>query len=201
MVPLDGTELAEGILPYVSQLSKGLGMELVLLAVVDPDAVEIPDRLAPVDSSGTIGRLESIGFPQMVVESESTTSTLVRETGQPHATQLFDRAESSARSRLSEVAKRLAADGVQAEAEVAIGNPAEQIVDTARRYDCDLIAMSTHGRNALGRGILGSVTDKVIHCPSSRRTPPHISGRSLDASRNKAWKLNGRCSRVHRQER
>ena len=35
LVPLDGTELAEGILPYVSQLSKGLNMPLVLLSVVD----------------------------------------------------------------------------------------------------------------------------------------------------------------------
>jgi nucleotide-binding universal stress UspA family protein len=29
--------------------------------------------------------------------------------------------------------------------------------------ECDLIAMATHGRNAIARGILGSVTDKIIH--------------------------------------
>jgi nucleotide-binding universal stress UspA family protein len=44
-----------------------------------------------------------------------------------------------------------------------VGKPAEEILRVAEREHCDVIAMSTHGRTALGRGVLGSVTDKVIH--------------------------------------
>ena len=36
LVPLDGSDLAEGILPYVSQLAYQLGSKLLLLSVVDP---------------------------------------------------------------------------------------------------------------------------------------------------------------------
>ena len=39
LVPLDGSELAEGILPYASQLAKGLDIPMVLLAVVDRHAL------------------------------------------------------------------------------------------------------------------------------------------------------------------
>ena len=45
LIPLDGTELAEGILPYVSQLARGFDIPIVLLSVVDPDAVRMPERL------------------------------------------------------------------------------------------------------------------------------------------------------------
>ena len=53
--------------------------------------------------------------------------------------------------------------GVDVTAWVSSGSPAEDIVGVADNQDCDLIAMSTHGRSALARGVLGSVTDKVVH--------------------------------------
>ncbi len=54
-------------------------------------------------------------------------------------------------------------DGLTARAAVRIGDAAEQIVSYAKMHDCDLIAMSTHGRNMVSRAFLGSVTDSVIH--------------------------------------
>lgn len=48
------------------------------------------------------------------------------------------------------------------------GDPALTIVDVARRRDCDLIIMGTHGRSGLGRWVLGSVAEKVMRnapCP------------------------------------
>ncbi len=165
LVPLDGSELAEGILPYVSQLSKGLGMELVLLTVVDPSNVAIPESLSGTGGDAAAGRLEKVGtgVASLAVETGERSSEGSHETGRPHATQLFDRAESEARSRLREIVARLADGGVTAQAGVAIGEPADQIVKVAQRQGCDLIAMSTHGRSALGRGIFGSIADKVIH--------------------------------------
>lgn len=40
--------------------------------------------------------------------------------------------------------------------------PAEAIVDYAAGLDAPLVAMATHGRGAVGRLLLGSVTDKVV---------------------------------------
>jgi nucleotide-binding universal stress UspA family protein len=47
------------------------------------------------------------------------------------------------------------------------GNPAEQIISLAEGDANTLIAMVTHGRSALGRRVLGSVTDNVIHGASN----------------------------------
>lgn len=44
---------------------------------------------------------------------------------------------------------------------VARGDPADQIVRVAAGRQVDLIAMSTHGRGALGRWVFGSVADRV----------------------------------------
>ena len=37
LVPLDGTEVADSIIPYVSSLAQGLGMEVILLSATDPE--------------------------------------------------------------------------------------------------------------------------------------------------------------------
>ena len=39
LVPIDATDVAEGILPYVSQLAKGADVPLLLHGVVDPDTI------------------------------------------------------------------------------------------------------------------------------------------------------------------
>jgi nucleotide-binding universal stress UspA family protein len=43
------------------------------------------------------------------------------------------------------------------------GDPAHEIVKTARDWNVDLIVMSTHGHGAFYRLLLGSVTAKVLH--------------------------------------
>ena len=71
--------------------------------------------------------------------------------------------ESGASKRLREVVGRLGRDGLRAEPVTTRGRAADEIVATAERQGCDLIAMTTHGSNLIARGILGSVTDKIVH--------------------------------------
>jgi nucleotide-binding universal stress UspA family protein len=61
------------------------------------------------------------------------------------------------------VAKSLRWNGIKVGTETTVGDPAQEIVAKARRDHIDVIAMATHGRSAIGRGLLGSVTDKVTH--------------------------------------
>jgi nucleotide-binding universal stress UspA family protein len=42
------------------------------------------------------------------------------------------------------------------------GNPAEQIVEYAKKEDIGLIIMSTHGQSGITRGALGSIANKVV---------------------------------------
>jgi manganese transport protein len=61
------------------------------------------------------------------------------------------------------VAKRLSEKGIDVEAVVAPGEPAEEIIRQAKTRNVDLIAMSTHGHKGIYDLILGSVADAVRH--------------------------------------
>ena len=59
-------------------------------------------------------------------------------------------------------------EGVSPEIEVVDGDAALAILDYSQEQECDLIAMSTHGRSGFRRFMLGSVTEKVARsapCP------------------------------------
>jgi nucleotide-binding universal stress UspA family protein len=59
--------------------------------------------------------------------------------------------------------------------EVATGDPAAQLIRMAAQASADLVVVGTHGRTALGRLILGSVSLEVLsHAPCSVRV-----GRSI----------------------
>jgi nucleotide-binding universal stress UspA family protein len=48
------------------------------------------------------------------------------------------------------------------------GDPATEIVTAAREGNCDVIVMGTHGRTALGKMLMGSVSSPVVRkapCP------------------------------------
>jgi len=51
--------------------------------------------------------------------------------------------------------------GVDVEAEVVTGDPADQIIQSSLRHASGLIVMASHGRGALGRWAFGSVADRV----------------------------------------
>jgi universal stress protein A len=46
------------------------------------------------------------------------------------------------------------------------GDPAESIIDAAQSEGADMIVVGSHGRGALGRALIGSVSDQVVrHAP------------------------------------
>ena len=53
--------------------------------------------------------------------------------------------------------------GISAQAELAFGEPANQIIEWVRRKGCDLVAMSTHGHRLLGDIFLGATATRVRH--------------------------------------
>jgi len=157
VVPLDGSELAEQVLPYVKDLARHRTLKIHLVSIA-PLAVAVaapaPVRMYPLVMSRTDLDL--------------------------HA-QERDRIETELRNYLRAIAVDLAQEGVTLHVEVRFGEPAEEIIAYAEDVQADLIAMCTHGRTGLARWAYGSVAEKVTRygpCPVLlvRATKPKLEG-------------------------
>jgi nucleotide-binding universal stress UspA family protein len=67
------------------------------------------------------------------------------------------------RAYLERVCSALRAEGLDADAVLAAGDPATEISDAAAREQCDLIAMATHGHRGLNDVMRGSVASELRH--------------------------------------
>lgn len=146
LVPLDGSDLAEAILPYATEVAKKFGAQLTLLQVVDP--------------------LEKIVAEMMPATIEPTAG--VAMAGLDIAEEQVQAEHEIANRYLSGVQTRLHGEGLAVRFEVIEGNAKEDIVRYANEQGIDLIAMSTHGRTGLLHLVRGSVTEAVLHsaiCP------------------------------------
>jgi nucleotide-binding universal stress UspA family protein len=64
---------------------------------------------------------------------------------------------------LKNVQAEFQAAGISAEAELAYGDPAREIVNWVERKGCNLVAMSTHGHRFLADLFLGTTASRVQH--------------------------------------
>ena len=67
---------------------------------------------------------------------------------------------------LERVRKEFESVGISAEAELAYGEPATEIVKWVDKKGCDLVAMSTHGHRLLADVVLGTTVTRVRHSVS-----------------------------------
>lgn len=137
LVPMDGSERSEQILPHVETVSTPGSTTVILLYVIEP--------IAP---SFTPGMSMMVSPP-------------------PQEMELFWKnmqvAEKEATDYLQKQAATLTKKKIATEAVVLRGEPVNAIVNTAREKDVDLIAMTSHGRTGLERVFYGSVTSGVLH--------------------------------------
>lgn len=135
LVPLDGSELAEYVLPHVEEIARNFGTEEVLLvSVTEPVKV----RFSIPDGSGNMPR------------------------GQRPITEKIGKKATQAERYLHKIQKKLTAKGINTCNSVLIGDPAGEIALKAEQDGCDLIIMASHGRTGPSRWALGSVADKVF---------------------------------------
>lgn len=141
LVPLDGSTLAEQILPYVQVIAPLLGASVRLVQVVGE----------PVPESAFVESLTGLyGVSEPAAHQYERSRVALDET------------LAMAESYLAARAVRLEDAGLRVSYDVQIGSAAEIIVDIARATHVNLIAMATHGYSGLRRWVLGSVADRVV---------------------------------------
>ena len=140
VVPLDGSKLAECVLPHVEEIAKGCSTKEVILVTVTERII------ASVGVTHVIPSVESLPRPQPVYKVPVAIGKKQRQ-GQRY---------------LNRIAKGLQKEGIKVRTEVLLGNPAEEITSFAEHDGADLITMASHGRSGPSRWAYGSVTDKVF---------------------------------------
>jgi nucleotide-binding universal stress UspA family protein len=135
LVCLDGSDLAEQILPYAIEQALRFESEMILCRVV---------------AEPTITSIGIPGFPAVTVETSQMAKQATKH-------------EIESISYLKTLADKLQSDrGISVQCAAVFGPPGEAIVKYAAENKVDLIALATHGRSSLGRALLGSVADYVI---------------------------------------
>jgi nucleotide-binding universal stress UspA family protein len=134
LVPMDGTEIGEAVLPKVE--------DLILRATPRMD-VEV--TLLKVISKMNFNMLTEDESAQLPIDSEEM-AKLSQES------QFY----------LDGIADGLRKKGIKVKTVVTSGNAAKEIVRIAHEIKAHLIAMSTHGRSGMVRWAIGSVTQKVM---------------------------------------
>lgn len=140
LVPLDGSPLAESILPTVCVYGQLLGAEITLFSVVESNQ-------RSVDSADSLATMIS-----RIPVSDPSRATM-SPNGEPEAAE-------RQHAYLIEIARRVAEAGLTVHTQLGEGAPAEAILAVAPSFN--LIAMATHGRSGIGRWVYGSVTSKVL---------------------------------------
>ena len=138
MVPLDGSELAECVLPHVESIVQGCSVpNVVFVRVVEP--VHLP--VAAV----------SYGGPAFTGEDAAKARKEIDE-----------RNKAAAQEYLGDIIRRSKYDGATLQAEVIMGKPADSLAEYAEKHGIDLIVIATHGRSGVSRWVWGSVGDRVL---------------------------------------
>lgn len=67
------------------------------------------------------------------------------------------------RAYLEQLRERLTAEGLTVHTQLAMGDPATELIHTAEAQGVDLIAMTTHGHRFLADLLHGATADRVRH--------------------------------------
>lgn len=75
----------------------------------------------------------------------------------------FREQREQAERHLDEALRALAAGGIRATRVLRVGDAAEELLAAARELAPDLVVVGSHGRGPMGRFMLGSVSDAIVH--------------------------------------
>lgn len=139
VVPLDGSTVSAQALPWARLVAGGLGASITLLQVVET-----------LDSIPQSQDIESVSW-RLQAEAQASWA------------RLREAAVKEAKANLDKTAGPLRSGGLTVDTVVREGDAALTLIAEAGHMPDTLVVMSTHGRSGVGRWVMGSVTDKVVH--------------------------------------
>jgi nucleotide-binding universal stress UspA family protein len=133
LVPLDGSQLAECVMPHVESIVTAFGPETVTIVQEVEHFLPTPkgEEQMPID-------------PQQYKRAEEAIIA-------------------AAEKYLKGMAAKAKLGTATAKTKVLLGHPADKIADYAKDNKIDAIVMSTHGRTGISRWAMGSVADRLLH--------------------------------------
>jgi nucleotide-binding universal stress UspA family protein len=135
LVCLDGSEMAEKVLPYATEEAVRFDSDLVLFRAISEPYL--------------IG-LALPGMPGVPINADVVENQEILE-------------EKEAKFYLKSLAEKLQVEkNLRVAYDTAIGAAGPAIVTNFEKQEIELIAIATHGRSGPGRVIIGSVADHVI---------------------------------------
>jgi nucleotide-binding universal stress UspA family protein len=136
LVPLDGSEVSETVIPCALELAKRCGSKVTLLQAVESIG-EAMATMAPAEP---------------VLVTPDTTEQILEG---------LEAEQKAAEEYLTGMAAKFKAEGVETGWVVVAGSPGLEILAFAEKEGAQVIAMSSHGRGGLGRVFQGSVAEHV----------------------------------------
>jgi nucleotide-binding universal stress UspA family protein len=134
MVPLDGSELAECVLPHVQAIATGCkAAGVVFVRVIPPIHLQ-----ANVPAEGILGFNEE-KFEQMEAQRKQT-----------------------ADAYLKKIVESTRIEGADLSYEVLEGSVSTTLSHWAEDNKVDLIVIASHGRSGISRWVYGSVADRLL---------------------------------------
>jgi len=156
IVPLDGSKLAEQVLPHLNQIAKGCGVTEVVLVTVTEKIKGKTNVVAPADYvAGAVG--QSVLYVDRFMSGKTFSinpSFRVNVTVGKMAKTGFD--------YLTKVAKKLEKQDIPTSVAVLLGDVADEIVRFAREEKADLIIMATKGKKSLKKWDVANAGEKVL---------------------------------------
>jgi nucleotide-binding universal stress UspA family protein len=102
-----------------------------------------------------------------VVEPPSLLVTREMSGYDPPLEALWNEEKKRAGTLVAKTAETLHSHGIKVTTAVLEGDPKSSIIDNSKEWHADLIVLGSHGRNALDRFLMGSVSDAIVrhaHC-------------------------------------
>lgn len=132
LVPLDGSELAEAVIPLVADVARSCGASVTLARIVPfPGGIYLGSPYTPLVAPDTFN-------------------------------EAMDAARAGTHAYLSSIASRLKGAGIAVTTVALDGDPASRLLSLISEEKYDLVVMATHGRTGITRWALGSIAERLV---------------------------------------
>jgi nucleotide-binding universal stress UspA family protein len=149
IVPLDGSKLAESVVPHAATMARLMGAEVILVRV----------DVAPRGHSAA--RFRTI-HTDLRVEVPNSERDLLKARHPIYKDQEMASRKAELLDSLAEVETYFRNAGVSVSSQVLFGRPTEQILYLVEEEQAGAIMMSTHGDRGIGPWPLGDTTKRII---------------------------------------